>query len=108
MGLAFPLGRSSADREDKDWPDHHPGAANQLRAGGDVARIADRGRMFLNAVTPIESSESGDDLADRPAVVDLQPLLAGDLKPARVQPELVQDRGVDVGDVVAIFHRVEA
>ena len=49
-----------------------------------------------------------DDLADRLAEVDLQPLAAGDLQPARVEAELVQDRGVDVGDVVAVLDGVEA
>ena len=32
----------------------------------------------------------------------LEPFVAGDLEPAWVEAELVQDRGVDVGDVVAI------
>jgi hypothetical protein len=39
---------------------------------------------------------SGDDLADWLAVVDLQPLTAGDLEPAGVEAELVEDRRVDV------------
>ncbi len=47
-------------------------------------------------------------LPDRLAVVDLQPLAAGDLQLARVEAELVQDRGVDVGDVVAVLDGVEA
>ena len=53
-------------------------------------------------------TDSGDDLADRLAVVDLEPFAAGDLELARVEAELVQDRGVDVGHVVAIFDGVEA
>ena len=40
--------------------------------------------------------------------IDLQPLVAGDFEPARVEAELVQDGGVDVGDVVAILDGVEA
>ena len=51
---------------------------------------------------------SRDDLRDRLAVVDLQPLAAGDLQLARIEAELVQDRGVDVGDVVAVLDGVEA
>ena len=49
-----------------------------------------------------------DDLADRLAVVDVEALAAGDFEPARVEAELVQDRGVDVGDVVAVLDGVEA
>ena len=45
---------------------------------------------------------------NRLAEVDLQPLAAGDFQPARVEAELVQDRGVDVGDVVAVLDGVEA
>ena len=51
---------------------------------------------------------SGQDLADRPAVVDLQPLAAGDVEPARVEAQQVQQRGVDVGDVVGVLDGVEA
>ena len=46
--------------------------------------------------------------SDRLAEVDLQPLAAGDFEPARVEAELVQDGGVDVGDVVAVLDGVEA
>ena len=49
-----------------------------------------------------------DDLADHLAVIDLQPLAAGDFQPARVEAELVQHRGVDVGDVVAVLDGVRS
>ena len=41
-------------------------------------------------------------------MVDVQPLAAGDFELARIQPELVQDCRVYVGDVVPIFDGVEA
>src|SRR4051812_24962497 len=53
------------------------------------------------------STLSGEDLADRPAVVDIQPLAPGDVEPSRVEPEQVQRRGVDVGDIVGVFNGVE-
>ncbi len=46
-----------------------------------------------------------DDLFNYLPVVDLQPLAAGDFEPPRVEAELVQDGGVDVGDVVADARR---
>ena len=52
--------------------------------------------------------DSRQDLPDRLAVFDLQPLPAGDLEPVGVEPEQVQDRGVDVGDVVPVLDGVEA
>jgi len=51
---------------------------------------------------------SSDDFPDRPAEIDFEPLVAGDFEPAGVQAELMQDRGVDVGDVMAVFDGVEA
>src|SRR5687768_12478898 len=51
---------------------------------------------------------SGDDLPDRLAEVDLQALVAGDLQLVRVEAELAEHRGVDVGDVVAVLDGVEA
>ena len=51
---------------------------------------------------------SGDDFPDRLAEIAFEPLVAGDFEPAGVQAELMQDRGVDVGDVMAVLHGVEA
>ena len=51
---------------------------------------------------------SRDDLVDRLAVVDVEALAAGDFQLAGVEAELLQDRGVDVGDVVAVLDGVEA
>ena len=48
------------------------------------------------------------DLPDRSAVIDLQPLAAGDVEPARVEPQQVEQGGVDVGDVMGVLDRVEA
>src|SRR5262245_3073345 len=51
---------------------------------------------------------SGDDLADGFAEVDLQALVAGHFQLPRVEAELVQDGGVDVGDVVTVLGGMEA
>src|SRR4051812_40600695 len=51
----------------------------------------------------LPSPQSNHDLPDRPAVVDVQPLAAGHLQPPRVEAEQLHDRGVDVGDVVAVL-----
>src|SRR5262249_13174065 len=57
---------------------------------------------------PLAATPSGHDLPNGLAVVDVEPLAPGDLQPSRVQPEQVQDGGVDVGHVVPVLHRVEA
>ena len=41
-------------------------------------------------------------------MVDVEALAAGDFEAAGVEAELVQDGGVDVGDVVAVLGGVEA
>ena len=46
--------------------------------------------------------------SDRLAVVNLEPFAAGDLERARVETKLVQNRRVDVGDVVPVFNGMEA
>src|SRR4051812_17482966 len=53
-------------------------------------------------------SDPGEDLKDRPAVVDFQSLPAGDLKLMGVEPELMEDGCVDVGHVVAVLDGMEA
>src|SRR5579872_1508181 len=53
-------------------------------------------------------SPSGDDFFDRLAKVDFKPFLTWHFEPARIEPQLMQHGGVNVGDVVAIFHRMEA
>src|SRR5262245_28440763 len=60
------------------------------------------------SVRPIRSQGSGQDGADRPAVLDLQALPPGDLQAAGVEAEEMEDRGVDVGDVVTILDGVKA
>ena len=52
-------------------------------------------------------SRLGDDLADWLAVVDLESLVTGDLERLGVQAQLVQDGGMEVGDVVAVLDGVE-
>src|SRR4051794_28240308 len=49
-----------------------------------------------------------DDLLNWPAHVDLQELVAGHLQFARVEAELAQHGGVDVGDVMPVLDGVEA
>ena len=51
---------------------------------------------------------SRNDFLDRLAMVDVEAFAAGDFQAAGIEPELLQDRGVDVGDVVAILDGVEA
>ena len=46
-------------------------------------------------------------LADHIPVVDLEALAAGNFESSRIQAELAQDCRVDVGDVVAVLHRVK-
>lgn len=41
-------------------------------------------------------------------MIHVQPFATGDFQPARVEPELPQDRGVDVRDVTPVVGRVEA
>src|SRR5260221_12823298 len=41
------------------------------------------------------------------AVVDFQPLLAGNFEFARIEAQLVQDRGVNVRDVVTVLDSVK-
>src|SRR5262245_44527258 len=68
---------------------------------------AAQGPEDFDRATPREES-SGDDLGDRLAVVDVEALAAGHLQLARIQAELMQDGGVDVGYVVAVLDSVEA
>ena len=51
---------------------------------------------------------SGEDRLDRLAVVDVEAFPAGDLELPGVEAELLEDGGVDVGDVVAVLDGVEA
>ena len=41
-------------------------------------------------------------------MVDVEALAAGDLKLSRIEPELLEDRGVDIGDIVSVLDGVEA
>ena len=52
-------------------------------------------------------TKSPDDRGDRSAVVNLQSLAPGDFQPPGIQPQLLQDGGMDVGDVVTVFDRME-
>src|SRR5262249_62287581 len=70
--------------------------------------LAPRLHVKPPAALPPPPPGSGEDLLDRLAVVDLQPLPPRHLQLARVQPKQVQRGGVDVGHVVALLHRVEA
>ena len=96
------LGFSEALKGVAATKDFTPEAARRLEAEL-LARYAP-----VAARTPAADQALGDDLADRLAEVDLQPLVARDFEPPGVEAELVQDRGVDVGDVVAVLDGVEA
>ncbi len=67
-----------------------------------------RVRRGAGRATETKTNGSGDDFADRLAQIDLEPFLSGDFESFGVETELVQDGGVDVGDVVAILGGVEA
>ncbi len=54
------------------------------------------------------NAESSDDLVDNFAKVFFEALAAGEDHAAGVEAELVQNSGVDVGDVVAVLDGVEA
>jgi len=53
--------------------------------------------------TEDERCISGDDFADDLAVFHFEAFAAGDFEAARVEAELVQNRGVDIGDIVAVL-----
>src|SRR5262245_58209201 len=60
------------------------------------------------AVGEIERPPSSQDLTNWPAVIDLQALAAGDIEPARVEAQHVQQRGVHIRDIVRVLDRMEA
>jgi hypothetical protein len=51
---------------------------------------------------------SGEDVGDGLAVVDVEALVAGDFEASGVEAELMEDGGVDIGDVVTVLDGVEA
>ena len=54
-----------------------------------------------------QHSDSGDDLVDRQAVVDVESLAAGDFQLAGVEAELLENRGMNVGHIVPVLDRME-
>src|SRR4051794_18283127 len=66
--------------------------------------LPSKGLQLRDCRAPPDSPE---DLADRPAEVDFQALLAGDFQATGVEAELMEDRGVDVGHVVTMLGGVE-
>ena len=53
-------------------------------------------------------SNSRQNLANHLAMLDLQSLATGDFQSVRIEAQQVQDRGVDVGDIMSVLDRVEA
>ena len=51
-----------------------------------------------------DGCSSRDDVLDRIAEVEVESLAAGNFKSAGIETELAQDRGVNVGHVVAVFN----
>ena len=49
-----------------------------------------------------------EDLLNHFAVIDFKPFAAGYLESPRIKPELMQDSGVNIGNVVAMFDGVKA
>ena len=60
-------------------------------------------KLLLALRAPIRTELSRDDVADHVAVFHFQSLAAGDFEPARVEAELMEHGGVDVGDVMAVL-----
>ena len=56
----------------------------------------------------LKRKSSSDDLLNRLAKIDCQPFASGYLEPFMIDAQLVQHRGVDVGDVMPVFDGVEA
>ena len=46
-------------------------------------------------------------MIDHVAMVDFQTLTFGDFKFTRIQPHLLQDRRINIGDTAAVLHSVE-
>src|SRR5262249_40225631 len=67
---------------------------------------SDRQTPMLSEILPQQSS--GKNLANRPPVIDLEPLLSWNLEPPRVQSALLQHRGMNVRHVVPVLGSVEA
>ena len=51
---------------------------------------------------------SGNDFFDGPTMMDIGALSAGYFQLMRIEAQLVQDRGVYVGDIVRVFDGIEA
>src|SRR5437762_8545062 len=54
------------------------------------------------------SAWSGDNLTDRSADFNVQPLLAGNNQPLRIEPELMKHSSVNVRHIVPVLHGVVA
>jgi hypothetical protein len=70
--------------------------------------VANQRSARLNGIHSIATFSTTDNLANRTAKIDLQPLASGDFQLAGSEPQLVQNRGVQIGYVMAILHGVEA
>ena len=56
---------------------------------------------------PYSSRLLCDDFSDGLAVIDVETFSAGDFESPRIKTELIQHRGVDVGDVMAVHSSVK-
>ena len=55
----------------------------------------------------VGNRHSGDNLVNRPTKIPLQPLPPRHHQLPRIQSHLLQQRGMDIGDVVAVFYGVK-
>lgn len=54
-----------------------------------------------------QAARSGKDVVDWRAVVDCQPFTAWNLECTGVESKLLQDRGMNIRDIMAMFHSME-
>lgn len=61
---------------------------------------------FMECIHHIKG-ELRQNLVDRLAEINIEPFAAGDFQTASVQAQLLQNRGMNVGDIVAVFDGME-
>src|SRR6185436_1874343 len=82
--------------------------AKRLSGGGQArcGRCAEKFASFQGVAS--NSGRLRHDVEDRFAVIDLEPLLSGNVEPFGVEAHQMKHRGVEVRDVVALFDGMES